>query len=217
MDGTSGKLAGQTTPRIRRRQGQVASGETAIGVLALQGDVREHLRAIGNAGLPGRPVKRPAEIEQINGLIIPGGESTTIGKLIERFGLEGPIQALHDRGGAIYGTCAGAILLAKTIAGSDQFRLGLMDIVIERNAYGRQVDSFEADLDVAGLPGDSVRGVFIRAPLICEVGEGVEVLAEHEGDAVLARQGRLLVSTFHPELTDDPRIHGMFGEMAGEA
>jgi 5'-phosphate synthase pdxT subunit len=181
----------------------------------LQGDVREHLRALERAGICGRRVKRPAEIEAVAGLIIPGGESTTIGKLIERFGLEAPIRALSKRGGAIYGTCAGAILLAKTIVGSDQFRLGLMDITIERNAYGRQVDSFEADLEARGVPGGPLRGVFIRAPVIREVGEDVEVLAEHQGDVVLARQGRLLVSTFHPELTDDVRVHRVFGEMCG--
>jgi 5'-phosphate synthase pdxT subunit len=180
----------------------------------LQGDVREHLRALERAGLNGRPVKRASEIDQVSGLIIPGGESTTIGKLIVRFELEPAIRALPERGGAIYGTCAGAILLAKDIVGSDQFRLGLMDIVVERNAYGRQVDSFETDLKVAGIEGQPVRGVFIRAPVIREVGEGVEVLAEHEGTIVLARQGPILVSTFHPELTDDVRVHRLFAAMA---
>jgi 5'-phosphate synthase pdxT subunit len=193
---------------------KVATETGAIGVLALQGDVREHLRALERAGLEGQPVKRPAEIEPLAGLIIPGGESTTIGKLMERFGLAEPIRGLAEAGRPIYGTCAGAILLAREIVGSTQFRLGLMDIEIERNAYGRQVDSFETDLEVPGLPGGSLRAVFIRAPVIRGVGAGVEVLARHGDAIVMARQGPLLVSTFHPELTDDPRIHQFLARMA---
>ncbi len=194
-------------------ENKVGTESELIGVLALQGDVREHLRALEAAGLRARPVKRAEEIESLAGLVIPGGESTTIGKLMERFGLADPIRVLCEAGKPIYGTCAGAILLAKEIVGSDQWRLGLMDIEVERNVYGRQVDSFEADIEVEGLEGGPVRAVFIRAPAIRSVGEGVAVLARHEGQIVMARQGNLLASTFHPELTDDPRVHQLVGRL----
>lgn len=181
-----------------------------VGVLAYQGDVREHLAALGRGGAEALPVKYAEELRSCDRLIIPGGESTTIGKLIERFGLAQPLREFAAAGKPIFGTCAGAILLAREIAGSDQFHLGLMDITVARNAYGRQVDSFEADLAAPALGPEPLHSVFIRAPQIASVGEGVEVLAEYAGRVVLCRQGRLLAATFHPELTGDLRVHRYF-------
>ena len=184
-----------------------------IGVLAVQGDVREHLHALRRVGCEALPVRRALEIEQLDGLIIPGGESTTIGKLIDRYGLAESIRGIAARA-PIYGTCAGMILLARNIVDSDQFRLGLMEITVERNAYGRQVDSFEADVGIPALGEPSFRGVFIRAPAITSFNGKVEPLAEHEGKVVLARQSNILVSAFHPELTTDDRLHRYFAQMA---
>ncbi len=181
--------------------------EPKIGVLALQGDVEEHLATL--AQLPCRPVavKKDADIRSCAGLVIPGGESTTIGKLIQRFELESAIASLHQAGRPIFGTCAGVILLATNVVGSDQYRLGWLQATVERNAYGRQVDSFETDLEVRGIEGGPVRAVFIRAPIIRAAHEGCEVLAEFEGLPVLVRQGNLLGATFHPELVRETRIH----------
>lgn len=161
-------------------------------------------------------VRTAEEVEAVEGLIIPGGESTTIGKLMVRYGLLEAIRELVAAGKPLFGTCAGAILMAKTIgsAASDQPALNVMDISVERNAYGRQVDSFEADIAVKGIAGGPVRAVFIRAPIISEVADGVEVLAEHEGRIVAARQRNMLVLSFHPELTEDTRVHEYFVGMS---
>jgi pyridoxal 5'-phosphate synthase pdxT subunit len=182
-----------------------------VGVLALQGDVREHLRVLDAAGATGVVVKRADELESVDALVLPGGESTTIGKLLHRFDLLEPVRQRARDGMPLYGTCAGLILMARDVAGPQEVphKLGLIEAVVRRNAYGRQVDSFEAELDVEGLEG-SFRAVFIRAPVIEDVSDGVEVLARCEGTPVLIRQGHLLGSTFHPEMTGDARIHRMF-------
>lgn len=158
----------------------------------------------------GVAVKRVEQLEGLEGLIVPGGESTTIGKLMTKYGFVDAIRAMHARGTPIYGTCAGLIVLAKRITEGTQPLLGLMDIEARRNAFGRQQESFEADIDVPALGANPFRGVFIRAPWIESVACGVEVLASHEGKIVMARQGGLLASAFHPELTEDPRIHRYF-------
>lgn len=179
-------------------------------MLDLQGAVREHVRMLESLGCTAVRVKRAEHLEGLEGLILPGGESTTLGKLLVRYGLDEAIRERVADGLPVYGTCAGLILLAKDIPGSDQPRLGLMDIRVKRNAYGRQVDSFEADLDIPAVGPPPFRAVFIRAPYIEAVAPGVEVLAEHAGHIVAARQGRFLVSAFHPELTEDPRLHAYF-------
>jgi 5'-phosphate synthase pdxT subunit len=181
-----------------------------VGVLGLQGDVAEHVKALEELLGDARVVKKASHIKGLSGLIIPGGESTTIGKLMVKYGLP---EAIKEYRPAIYGTCAGAILLAKKIVGSSQFSLGLMDISVERNAYGRQRESFEADISIPALGSRPFRGVFIRAPVIKKTGKNVEVLAEHMGSPVLVRQGRCLASTFHPELTGDLRVHKYFVSM----
>lgn len=187
-------------------------------MLALQGDVTEHLRALREAGAEAGAVKTAEALEGIDGLVIPGGESSTIGMLLERFELMEPLRRRIAEGLPVFGTCAGLILLAKEIEGSRQPRIGVMDVAVRRNAYGRQVDSFETDLEAApGLGGEPVRAVFIRAPQVTHVQEGVEVLAATEAGPVLVRQGRLLGATFHPELTGDRRIHRLFVEMAKQS
>lgn len=186
---------------------------TRIGVLALQGDVAEHEAMLGGAGVEPVAVKRAEQLDAIDGLIIPGGESTTMGKLLRRFDMLEPL-ARHVRAGLpVYGTCAGMILLADDIAdaGVDQPTIGGMNITVQRNAFGRQRESFETDLDMPVVGDAPVHAVFIRAPLIQQVGDGVEVLATlSDGRAVAARQDRLLVSSFHPELTGDDRMHRYF-------
>jgi 5'-phosphate synthase pdxT subunit len=187
-----------------------------IGVLALQGAVAEHIRMIEMAGATGVVVKKKEQLADIDGIIIPGGESTTIGKLMRDYGF---IEALGDysrRGKPIFGTCAGLIVLATEIVGEERTHLGLMNMKVQRNAFGRQRESFEIDLAVKGI-GEDVRAVFIRAPLIKEVGPDVDVLATYRGEIVAARQGHLLATSFHPELTDDCRMHGYFIEMVKEA
>jgi 5'-phosphate synthase pdxT subunit len=189
-----------------------------VGVLAVQGDFKEHIEALNEVeGVEARAVKTRAQIEECDALVIPGGESTTIGKLMERFELDRPVREMHEAGKPIWGTCAGMIVLAKQIVASDQWRLGLMDITVERNAFGRQVDSFEVDLPVKGID-DPVRAIFIRAPFVREVCEecGADVLAEFEGKIVLVRQGNLLASAFHPEMTDDRRVQEYFVGMIKE-
>lgn len=188
-----------------------------IGVLSLQGDFREHVAAMSDLGCEAMPVKTPAAVSSCDGLIIPGGESTTIGKLCERFGVGAAIRGLHAAGKPIWGTCAGMILLAKEIVGSDQWRLGLMDIEVQRNAFGRQVDSFEADVAVEGIAGGPVRAVFIRAPYITRAWDEAQVMATFRERIVMARQGTLLATAFHPELTDDRRVQGLFLKMVIEA
>ncbi|HAA89716.1 MAG: Glutamine amidotransferase subunit PdxT [Thermoanaerobacterales bacterium 50_218] len=181
-----------------------------IGVLAVQGAFREHIEALRRCGCAVFEVRKKEELESVDGLVIPGGESTTIGKLISDFGLADVIRERAKHGMPVFGTCAGAVLLAKEIIGSEQPTLGLMDIRVRRNAYGRQVDSFEADLEVPVLGSDPFPGVFIRAPLIEEVGADAEVLATYKQGIVLVRQGKMLAATFHPELTSDLRLHHYF-------
>jgi 5'-phosphate synthase pdxT subunit len=183
-----------------------------VGVLALQGAFREHIVTLEALGASAVAVRLPEQLGDVSGLIIPGGESTAIGKLMRTYGFYDAIRQQHGAGMAVWGTCAGAILMAKEVLDAlpDQEALGLMDIAIRRNAYGRQVDSFEADLDVRGVDDGPFRGVFIRAPWIESVGDGTEVLARHDGHIVAARQGDLMATTFHPELTGDPRVHRYF-------
>lgn len=188
-----------------------------IGVLALQGDFAEHLQALGDVGAEAMPVKRPGEVLACDGLVIPGGESTTIGKLCERFGVGEAILELHRRGVPIWGTCAGLILLAKEIVGSDQWRLGILDVEVARNAFGRQVDSFEADLPVDGIPGPPLRAVFIRAPYVTRVWGEATVLCTFQDRIVAVREGNLLGTAFHPELTDDRRLQEYFLGMVEQA
>jgi 5'-phosphate synthase pdxT subunit len=181
-----------------------------IGILALQGDFAEHRVMLEQCGASVILIRKPAELEPVEGLIIPGGESTTIGKLMVETGLDRAIVARAEKGIPIFGTCAGMIVLADKIGGSDQFRLRLMDIEVKRNAFGRQVDSFETPLSIPVLGEPAVPAVFIRAPYIDATGPGVEVLARHEGKIVMAQQGHLLAAAFHPELTDDLRVHQYF-------
>ena len=175
------------------------------GVLALQGDFREHARAFADVGAKPIEVRTPAQLADVDVLAIPGGESTTIGKLARAYGLVEPIRARAAAGMPILGTCAGMIVLARRVSGGDPL-LSLVDIAVERNAYGRQVDSFEADLAVEGID-HPVRGVFIRAPRVEEIGPQVQVLASHEGHPVVLRQGRILVASFHPELIGETALH----------
>ena len=180
-----------------------------IGVLALQGDFREHRLALERLGCEVREVRLPRDLTGLSGVIFPGGESTTIGKLMLAYGLDTALKDFDASGGAIWGTCAGAILLARDIRGSDQPRLGLLEMSVSRNAFGRQVDSFETDLDVVEFERP-FHAVFIRAPKVAAVGPNVEVLAEHDGVPVVARQGHVMVASFHPELTGDARLHARF-------
>lgn len=187
-----------------------------IGVLALQGAVVEHIRMLEKAGARAIPVKRAEEIPALDGLVIPGGESTTIGRLMKRYAIDEAIREFSAQGKPIFGTCAGLIVMAKRIAGQDETYLGLMDITVERNAFGRQRESFETDLPVAGV-ANRFRAVFIRAPYIREVDESVDVLAKFQDKIVAARQGHLLATAFHPELTDDERVHAYFLQMVKES
>ncbi|HEY7720436.1 MAG TPA: pyridoxal 5'-phosphate synthase glutaminase subunit PdxT [Pedococcus sp.] len=195
-----------------------------IGVLAVQGDVREHLRALEAAGADATTVRRPAELEQVDGLVVPGGESTTMDKLVRAFDLHEPLRARIAAGMPAYGSCAGMIMLADRIADgrADQQTLGGLDITVRRNAFGRQVDSFEEDLHIHAIGGAPLRAVFIRAPWVEECGPGVEVLATVEegpaaGRVVAVRQGRLLATSFHPEVTGDHRFHELFVQMVRDA
>lgn len=186
-----------------------------VGVLALQGDVREHLAALAATGAEARPVRRPEELDAVDGLVIPGGESTTISKLAVLFGVLEPLRARVRAGLPVYGTCAGMILLADKILDprSGQETVGGIDMIVRRNAFGRQNESFEAAVDVRGVEGDPVEGVFIRAPWVESVGAAVEVLAEHDGHIVAVRQNDVLATSFHPELTGDHRVHALFVDM----
>lgn len=184
-----------------------------VGVLALQGDFREHRVMLERLGCATREVRHPRDLVGLDGLVIPGGESTTIHKLMREYELADPIRAFHAGGGALYGTCAGLITVARDTAEGYPPTLGLMDIVARRNAFGRQVASFEVDLPVEDVAGAPLRAVFIRAPWVESSGPEVEVLARHAGHAVAARQGRVLVTAFHPELTDDTRMHELFVAM----
>lgn len=183
-----------------------------VGVLALQGAVAEHIRSITLAGAEGVPIKKVEQLDGIDGLIIPGGESTTIGKLMRKYDFMDAIRQFSAQGKPIFGTCAGLIVLAERIQGDEEAHLKLMDITVARNAFGRQRESFETDLPVKGIE-ETVRAVFIRAPLILDVGAGVEVLSTYKDEIVTARQGHLLAASYHPELTDDYRLHQYFVEM----
>ncbi|MGQ9533060.1 MAG: pyridoxal 5'-phosphate synthase glutaminase subunit PdxT [Desulfotomaculales bacterium] len=181
-----------------------------VGVLALQGAFVEHERALRRCGVETRQIRKAEELTGIRALLIPGGESTTIGRLMKDFALTAALSRAIAGGLPVLGTCAGMILLAREIVGSDQLRLGLLDITVERNAYGRQVDSFEVDLDIPSLGPPVFRAVFIRAPKIVAVGPGVEVLALYDGKPVLVRQRHVWGCAFHPELTSDLRLHRYF-------
>ncbi|TMC71863.1 MAG: pyridoxal 5'-phosphate synthase glutaminase subunit PdxT [Chloroflexi bacterium] len=211
------RCAGYHSSRSRRKNDlQSAVGElrpltARAGVLGLQGDFAEHLATLDRLGVEGIDVRRPEQLDEIGALIIPGGESTTIGKLASQYGI---IDKLKDRvaeGMPVWGTCAGAIFIAKDVPGHPHPLASLMDMSVDRNAFGRQMDSFEADLDVKALGATPFHAVFIRAPRISRVGPGVEVLARlADGTVVAARQGRLLATSFHPELTHDERFHRYF-------
>jgi 5'-phosphate synthase pdxT subunit len=182
-----------------------------VGVLALQGDFLEHRQALERLGHEVVEVRRPGDLDGLDGLVIPGGESTTIGRLARSHGLVEPIRERARKGVPVFGTCAGMITMASDVVGGEPL-LSLMDLRVVRNAYGRQLDSFEADVGVRGLDGPPVRAVFIRAPVVASVGDGVEVLAEHDGHPVVCEQGKLLVAAFHPELAGDARLHHRFLE-----
>jgi 5'-phosphate synthase pdxT subunit len=188
---------------------------TTIGVLALQGDFAEHIEVLRGLGVEAVEVRLPRDLAAVDALIIPGGESTTIARLLDIYELREPIERLGGEGMPIWGTCAGAIVMAKDAPDLDRPSLGLMDIEVRRNAFGRQVDSFEADIDIAGLPDGPFHAIFIRAPVIERAGAAVEVLATlADGSIVAAREGGLLATSFHPELTGDARFHRLLVRLA---
>jgi pyridoxal 5'-phosphate synthase pdxT subunit len=181
-----------------------------IGVLGLQGDVEEHLAMLERCKVEAIRVKTPEELRAVDGLIIPGGESTTVGAMLDRFGLKKPLLDRVKKGMPVWGTCMGMIVMGENVIGSDQPTLGLLHIDVKRNAFGRQVESAEVPLDIEGLGGKSFPGVFIRAPWIEAARAGAKIIATLDGKGVMVRQGKLLGTSFHPELTDDPRIHKLF-------
>ena len=187
-----------------------------IGVLALQGAVREHMNSLEACGVETVAVKRKEQLEDLDGLILPGGESTAMRRLIDKYDFMDALKDLAKSGKPMFGTCAGLILLAKDIVGYSEPHIGVMDIKVERNSFGRQVDSFEADLAIKGVT-ERFPAVFIRAPHIVEAGENVEILSKHEGRIVAAREGQFLGCSFHPELTDNHQITAYFVEMVKEA
>ncbi|HEX5402854.1 MAG TPA: pyridoxal 5'-phosphate synthase glutaminase subunit PdxT [Pseudonocardiaceae bacterium] len=204
------------------------SAQPLVGVLALQGDVREHLAALRAAGARAEPVRRPAELADVDGIVLPGGESTTMSRLLDTFDLLDPLRTRLGEGMPAYGSCAGMILLAKEVRDGrpDQHQLGVLDMVVRRNAFGRQVDSFEEDLDFRDLTGGPVHAVFIRAPWVESVADHVEVLATvpetqvagvAAGKIVAVRQGSVLATAFHPELTGDGRVHELFVRMVRDS
>jgi 5'-phosphate synthase pdxT subunit len=187
--------------------------DARLGVLALQGDFAAHAAAFRRLGAPACEVRRAESLDGLDALVIPGGESTTLLNLMQDEPWFERLRAFHDRGGALFGTCAGAILLARRVHGRRQASLGLLDATIERNAYGRQVDSFEAQVDAPSL-GTPLRAAFIRAPRFRAIGPAVEVLGRRGGEPVLVRQGRIVAATFHSELTGDDRLHRFFVDLA---
>ncbi|PEG02322.1 pyridoxal 5'-phosphate synthase glutaminase subunit PdxT [Bacillus cereus] len=187
-----------------------------IGVLGLQGAVREHVKSVEASGAEAVVVKRIEQLEEIDGLILPGGESTTMRRLIDKYAFMEPLRTFAKSGKPMFGTCAGMILLAKTLIGYEEAHIGAMDITVERNAFGRQKDSFEAALSIEGV-GEDFIGVFIRAPYVVEVVDNVEVLSKHGDRMVAVRQDQFLAASFHPELTDDHRVTAYFVEMVKEA
>jgi pyridoxal 5'-phosphate synthase pdxT subunit len=206
--------------KARARPGATTPATVKVGVLALQGDVAEHVRAITAAGGTPLAVRRPAELAAVDGLIIPGGESTTIWKLADIFDLVAPLRERIASGMPVFGSCAGMIMLASRLVerASEQDTFGAIDMTVRRNAFGRQADSFESDIDIAGAAGPPFRAVFIRAPWVEEVGPGVEILATEPrtGRIVAVRQGPALATAFHPELTQDDRVHRIFTDMVRE-
>jgi 5'-phosphate synthase pdxT subunit len=197
----------------------VTSPAPRVGVLALQGDVREHVRVLTDLGADVTTVRRPAELAAVDGLVLPGGESSVIDKLARSFGMREPVRDAIAAGMPVYGTCAGLILLADRITDGIQGQqtFGGLDVTVRRNAFGSQVDSFEVDLDVAALGEPPVHAVFIRAPLVEEAGDGVERLATlDDGRVVAVRQGSLLGTSFHPEVTGEQRFHALFLDMVRE-
>ena len=187
-----------------------------VGVLAIQGDFAEHIAVLGKLGVKAREVRLPEQLASLDALIIPGGESTTISRLMTIYNLREPLEQMAVEGRAIWGTCAGMIMLAREITEQDPTPLGIMDIGVQRNAFGRQVDSFEQPLDVNALGPDPFHAIFIRAPVIIRVGKCVEVLSALDEDRPVAvQQGRLMATSFHPELTNDYRFHSYFLEIAG--
>ena len=192
-------------------RGSSPTATARVGVLGLQGDFAEHLRTLRGIGAEAIDVRRPEQLDDIDALIIPGGESTTIGKLAERYEIIPKLRERVRAGMPVWGTCAGAIFLAKDVPGHPHPLLAVMDISVERNAFGRQLDSFEADLDIAGMTGAPYHAVFIRAPKITKTAADVETLATlADGTVVAARQGNLVATSFHPELTPDDRFHRFF-------
>jgi 5'-phosphate synthase pdxT subunit len=187
-----------------------------VGVLAYQGDVREHLAALEAVGAAPVEVRRVEELDAVDGLVIPGGESTVIGKLADRYGLLEPLRRRVAAGLPTFGTCAGLIFLAREVEGPPQHLLGVLDVRVRRNAFGRQVASFEAEVDVKGVDGGPVSGAFIRAPWVAEAGPEVEVLAEVDGKVVAVRQGSLLATAFHPELSGEVRLHRWLVDLIAE-
>jgi pyridoxal 5'-phosphate synthase pdxT subunit len=187
-----------------------------IGVLALQGAFREHLQTLASIGVEGVPVRLPDDLHGVAGLILPGGESTTMRRLIDRWGLSQPILDLAERGAPLFGTCAGMIVLAREIVGEEPI-LPLLDVVVERNAFGRQLDSFEGELQVPVLGDQPVHGVFIRAPIVDKVGPGVDVLGRlDDGRIVAVRERNIVATAFHPELAGETRFHRLVATMASE-
>ncbi len=182
----------------------------SIGILAFQGDYSKHALMLKGLGVLPKLVRNPEDLEDADGIIIPGGESTTIGKLMTNFGVREPLRKRIESGMPVFGTCAGMILLSRGDQDKNQHRLSVLDISVERNAYGRQVDSFEADIDIRELGAVPYRGVFIRAPKVVGCGKNVEVLARFEDSPVFVKQDNILAASFHPELTRDTRIHRMF-------
>lgn len=193
------------------------SRKLRVGVLALQGDFAKHMEMLERCGVEPVEIRSPEELENVDGLIIPGGESTTVGKLMARYGIDKKIIERVEQGMPLFGTCTGMIVMSKDIEGSDQQRLGLLNVTVRRNAFGRQVDSFEADLDVPEVGEAPVHAVFIRAPFITETRNNVNVLAEVDDKIVFIREGNCLAAAFHPELTDDCRVHEYFVGMIKES
>ena len=218
MSASEAVTVDDATTGTRPRSAPVST--VTVGVLALQGDVAEHLRAIAATGARPLAVRRPAELAEVDGLIIPGGESTTIWKLLAIFDLAGPLRDRIAAGMPVFGSCAGMIMLAERLVdrASDQQTLGAIDMTVRRNAFGRQTDSFEADLRISGTGDEPFRAVFIRAPWVEETGPAVEILATEPrtGKIVAVRQGHLLATAFHPELTQDNRVHTLFVDMVRE-
>ncbi len=187
-----------------------------VGVLAVQGDFAEHIAVLTKLGVKAREVRLPEQLASVDALIIPGGESTTLSRLMTIYNLRDPVERMAADGRAIWGTCAGMIMLAQEITEQDPTPLGLIDISVQRNAFGRQIDSFEQELDVDALGPDPFHAVFIRAPVVIRVGQRGEVLSELDADRPVAvQQGRLMATSFHPELTNDYRFHSYFLELAG--